>query len=320
MDETRIEQTLEKLTPEYWRALNPALTISIDRKPDKMAIREADFADGCERMRNEGYFIVPSALPPSTLDLLKQAMITVEQDGWPNVFAFLYDAPWLVARSSPVLRLVTDLLGPDARQLADFWAWHVRPTSRGFRPHREVGDVTLFGNADPKSLTLWVPVTDATLDNSCMYVLPLNLENEGVSEEHMIEEYGPDPCAWFLLHRARALPAPAGSLLTWNHYILHWGSCCSGRAPENRRSLGYEFIRGDIDPLFHPHTTIRGFETPRYPLVLDPNGPLPTFEERLYFLAKNLWDYAAGADGIGGDGPFFKAVARRMLAEPLAPR
>ena len=44
----------------------------------------------------------------------------------------------------------------------------------GWGVHRDKGPRSLFKNGKPKSLTIWIPLTDANTENSCMYVLPAN--------------------------------------------------------------------------------------------------------------------------------------------------
>ena len=47
----------------------------------------------------------------------------------------------------------------------------------------------------------------------------------------------------FPVHGARALPAPAGTVLCWNGCTVHWGSSCSKAAPVPRKSLAMTFRR-----------------------------------------------------------------------------
>ena len=53
----------------------------------------------------------------------------------------------------------------------------------------------------------------------------------------------------FPLHGARALPAPAGSLIAWYGNTVHWGSTCSKYANDPRKSIALTFVRGDCDAL-----------------------------------------------------------------------
>jgi hypothetical protein len=60
----------------------------------------------------------------------------------------------------------------------DFWAWYIDPLKeeKGWQPHRDRD--TMSTTPDPQYCTVWIPLTDATLDNGCMFVLPARFDNE----------------------------------------------------------------------------------------------------------------------------------------------
>jgi hypothetical protein len=118
-------------------------------------------------------------------------------------------------------------------------------------------------------LTIWIPFTDATPLNSCIYVLPLSLDpNYPANTRALTIDRFQD---------IRALPAKAGSVLGWNQYLLHWGSRSCSRAEQARISWGIYFQSGDV-ALFDP-------------LARKLRGRL-TFEERLVFIATAIARYA----------------------------
>lgn len=296
---------------DYWRALNPALSISTGAAPDDTP--PVDLVGARGKMRREGYVVLPPAIPSAALDSVRNAMATVEAAGWLPVFSFLYDAPWRVSRLSPIRRLAAELLGPGFRQLPDFWAYKIQQGERGYRPHREVGQGDMLTEeGDAKAITVWVALTDATLDNSCIHVIPRHLEADALDMAAHADEYGSDGSAILpmMLHRVRALPVAAGSILSWHHLILHWGSFVTEKATHPRQSVSFEFIRGDMDPSFHPHAHLPADAGPHPPLTLDAGGPLPTFEQRVFFVARNIRNYR-GRD----EADPFRRIATHVLQQ-----
>ncbi|MHB2017548.1 MAG: phytanoyl-CoA dioxygenase family protein [Candidatus Xenobia bacterium] len=298
---------------DYWRALNPALSISQAppaRLPNRVVSNKVYEGLG-DWMRREGYCKVPPVMPKAITDEVRTAVATVEAAGWLPAFCFLYDAPWIAARLNPLRRFVESILGPGYRMLPDFWAWHVKRNGRGYRPHREVGGPGMeLPNGDPTAITVWIPLTDATIDNGCMYVIPLDLETEKVDKAAVKARYGENNNLGFMLHRVRALPARTGSLLSWNHLVFHWGTCSNPRANGTRQSFAFEFVRGDLDPSFHPHSRINPeSKTDLRTTTMNLSGPLPSFEERVFLIARNMRSYY---DGVNDP---YRAVGRRVLQQ-----
>ena len=106
---------------------------------------------------------------------------------------------------------------------------------------------------DPNMITVWIPLNDATLENGCMYVVPREFDTGFAKTDdhaHMNPatevQRGLSSKIHFPLHGARALPAPAGSLLAWYGNTIHWGSSCSRYADHPRKSIALTFYRADI--------------------------------------------------------------------------
>ena len=107
---------------------------------------------------------------------LEAAVRRLHERRCPPVFAFVYDEFWSVcAKLAPLLG---SLLTHDYRQLPDFWVWYVDPQveASGWRPHRDKGPGSLLPDGSPKSVTVWIPLTDATPLNGCIYVVPSHLD------------------------------------------------------------------------------------------------------------------------------------------------
>jgi hypothetical protein len=66
------------------------------------------------------------------------------------------------------------------------------------------------------TLTSWIPLSDATPQNGCMYVVPAHLDPH-YGKPTTPRSQLPD------LSLARALPVRPGDYLVWNQAVLHWG-------------------------------------------------------------------------------------------------
>ncbi len=183
------------------------------------------------------------------------------------VFCFLFDEFW--APFHALDAMYGGLLGPYGF-LPDFWLWNVDPAKgeAGWKPHRDRGYLALRDDGGPVSLTTWIPLSDATPLNSCMYVVPAHADpTYGTPHENEIR---------FELPAIRALPAKPGEILVWNQALLHWGSSSSHRATESRISMAFEFQSYNSKP----------FNTP----ILPANEPVP-FDLRLRLIAKQVLQY-----------------------------
>jgi ectoine hydroxylase-related dioxygenase (phytanoyl-CoA dioxygenase family) len=155
--------------------------------------------------------------------------------------------------------------------LPDFWAWYIDPRAgtSGWAPHRDKGHRSLYPDGRPKSLTVWLPLTEATPLNGCMYVVPAyrdptyNTPND--------KEYR------FTAQDIRALPSPAGGLFMWTQAVVHWGSHSSPLAAGPRISIAFEFQRGDVPPM----------NTPLIPPLSSLSVP-----QRLRLICKQILQYA----------------------------
>ena len=90
-------------------------------------------------------------------------------------------------------------------------------------------------------LTVWIPLTDASPLNACMYPLPLHRDPD---HPHNLADrsVGVDS-----LQNIRALPAGSGSLPGWTPMILHWGAHYSGHNVGARTSVAFYLKDGGSD-------------------------------------------------------------------------
>jgi hypothetical protein len=87
-----------------------------------------------------------------------------------------------------------------------------------------------------------------------------------------------------LLHNVTPLPAARGSVLGWNHRLIHWGGRATELADCPRISIAAEFL--------HEGTSPRGAELP----VFDTN--LPDFPVRLRVVGQAILAYEKFEPGM----------------------
>ncbi|MBK9030423.1 MAG: phytanoyl-CoA dioxygenase family protein [Myxococcales bacterium] len=214
-----------------------ALSIGAPRAHPPIAIDAAAVAAATWR---DGYFALPSVLDAALVARCHAAVAAAHAASVPTVAAFAYDAPWELAVA--LAPIVSAALGAPAVRQPAFWAWWVGGGGApgGWAAHRDNPAVEVDERGAPDGLSVWVPVTDATADNGCMYVVPapwdLQYQNPNATTEILS------------LQTVRALPAPAGSVLGWTPKLLHWGALARPGAPP-RVSLSIEYQRADRPPI-----------------------------------------------------------------------
>jgi hypothetical protein len=275
-----------------WRALFPKLRVCDPQSLDGLApfaIDPPTVGVLQHAIKKEGYFHLDP--PRWTLPLaeMANAVASLHRRRLPTGFVLICDEFWLLyAKLHTMLR---GLLGEDYKLRPDFWAWCITADGEdsGWRPHRDGSVNTLRPDRSPKSLSIWIPLTDATPLNSCIYVLPAHLD----------PQYGLGPgTAIPDVSHIRALPAVAGSLLCWPPPLLHWGARSAQRNIPPRISVAYEFQRGDEEP----------FNTP----LLEPMV-LPRFERRLWLVCKQVRQYKH----MYPLSPDMMELVESVLAQPI---
>jgi hypothetical protein len=255
---------------EFWRELRPLLSIENPTKAAPAAL--GDVNELLQRLRYEGYINVPGVLAADAVGPLRDCIALLHDLRIPLAFAFVYDQFWHVFQG--LARFMEIALGGSYRALPDFWVWHVPATeqAKGWGPHRDRVQPTLDRDNSPHSLTVWLPFTDATPLNGCIYVLPAHLDERFKRRRWD----GEDNNVVTEPQNVRALPATAGSFLCWNQAVLHWGGRASRLADGPRASAAFEFQRGDRPAFNQP--------------LLDPQRT-PPFRERLGLIGKQVLQY-----------------------------
>tara|TARA_B100000686_G_C16787786_1_gene976434 strand:+ start:1028 stop:1948 length:921 start_codon:yes stop_codon:yes gene_type:complete len=263
--------TDELLTVSYWENLVPQLNIEKLSYNQILDISKNSVLKLKKNLIKYGYFHKKDKSFDLPLSIMEGSIKVIDDIGLPPVFAFVFDEFWYI--QFQIKNILDEMLGKDYKQLPDFWAWHINCGQSGWQPHRDKNEGSLFENNEPKSVTVWIPLSHASPTNSCMYVLPANKDkfyNTLASEKNPLELPGS-------LSDIKALPASSGDLLIWTQEIFHWGSSSTDKHDESARtSIAFEFQRNDVPPF-------RDF-------LLEP-GVLPTFDERLALISMQILQY-----------------------------
>jgi ectoine hydroxylase-related dioxygenase (phytanoyl-CoA dioxygenase family) len=144
------------------------------------------------------------------------------------------------------------VLGPDFQLVPDeYQAYYIPVTDRaaGTPPHRDSlrTATSIEPDGTPTLVNVWIPLTDATTLNSCMYVLPAQVDPHyphrgGTMSPGKIELRTSD------LPNIRALPAAAGSVLCWSTHLVHWGARSSANATQPRISFAVYYQSRSVPP------------------------------------------------------------------------
>ena len=223
-------------------------------------------------MEQDGYFNLPPLLDKSKISAILEGILSLTEEGIPPVFIYIYDQPWaLFDQLRPIIQL---FLGDKFSLLPNFWAWYIPPIkgSTGWPIHTDCNAKTRFESKDGgttlMSMSLWVPLTDATIENGCIAVLPKSREilyDQTITDTSQIRSKD-----------AVTLPANSGSVLGWSQDLYHWSRHATSNKITPRVSLSLEFQNPAFAPLLEP--------------LLDIAQP-PPFEERLSIILSQFEKY-----------------------------
>jgi len=258
--------------PAQWQRLAPDLHVGdsavMAAAETVLTFDDAVLAGVDARLLREGYFQLPPLDWGLDVGVLARGVSAVTAAGHLPVFAFMYDEVWVMY--ARLRALLTAVLTETYMMLPAFWMWHVdgKRERAGWTPHRDNAKNALLSDRSLRALTLWVPLTDATPVNGCMYVLP--------ADRDPLYGNGEDAIGNVDLQDVRALPSPAGGLLGWSQGIFHWGGRASANLVTPRISMAVEFQRGDEMPIDEP---------------LLPPEEIPSLELRLRLILRQVLQY-----------------------------
>ena len=276
LPEDEVTSRLKKaLSPAYWEELNPSLSVGRDVAPDAVETTAIDSQRQNEllnKFNQQGYFQIEPLLSESLVKSMRECVALLKREGWPPVFAFIYDQFWLVWRIPSLVRLLSAILGPGYQQTFQVWSHYIpaRSGAAGWPPH-------LDGYQEPDRLTVWIPLSDATLDNGCIYLIPKHFFPSKIVETKNTNWSDLE----VLLQGSRALPAKAGSILCWDYGVMHWGSICD-RPAHPRVSIAVTLVGKQV-------ATLRKLRTGKP--TIDGHANLPNFAQRLEAIGTSIQTY-----------------------------
>ena len=273
------ELPIEKYTdPSFWRSLATPFSLTQEMPegslPPKLPLRddardEETLARAKAQLLEDGYLRLTSLFEEAAMARMAEGVLSIQKALGSPIWALMYDDLWHLLLSLD--DLLKGWLGEGYQLLPDTWVWCLEQEShaRGWRPHRDRERGSALPHQMPRILSLWLPLTHATPENGCIYVLPASQDPRyhrygGVDEESSLD-----------LQAIRALPAPAGSVLAWSAQLLHWGGCSSRWAQSPRISVAFELQAA-------------GFSS-KAPFTLPPQRP--PFLLRLGLIARQLLQY-----------------------------
>lgn len=241
--------------PEFWRQLNPHLTISetpIASRVEPIPYSQTDATTHADLLQQEGYLLAPNVFSPAEIAPLLQAVETVVARGLPSGMVWVYDE--FYALFHRVQRVFEPMLGPSPLMLPkDFWVFHVPPGRAGrtgfgaYGPHRDYFvDRAFQEGGRPRVMNVWIPLTDVTPLDSCMYIVHPDGDEDYWTDTPDVRLEA------FELSDIRAVPAPAGSVVAFSTRTIHWGSRSSALAKGPRVSATCVLQRRDTAPFSDP--------------------------------------------------------------------
>jgi hypothetical protein len=282
----RVDELFQKaIAAPYWAAFAPT-----DPLPPESPLSDDEVASAIEHFRREGYFSTRPVIAAATSEMLRKVIEAVLAAGWPAVFSFAVEPVWAASHSRSLVRLLQGVLGSGYRQRHQIFAHWISPVAgaAGWAPHVDGGGKT-------ERASVWLPLSDATPANGCMMLIPKSrMPAEMLGMGWHARKSFTFAETYKLLHAARAMPAVAGSLLGWDHDVLHWGSHCDGGGnPRVALALEFESLSCKAtraEPLYDPKA-------------------VPPFAERMRAIALAVLNY-------GGFVPALKPygdLAERLL-------
>lgn len=272
-------------SPEFWRRLAPELNVT-DTLPSRVIARDADtVAADRLALTHEGFVHIRNPGIVAALDDIALVMRRIVETGLPPAFIGVYDEVWAIA--AQMQSVLGGLLGGEAAMIPNFWAGYMEPGDPGADAGRRWPGVSLNRDGTPRVLSVWMPVTPATTENGCIYVVPADQDrNYGRGEGSRADAR---------LQAIRALPAAPGDLLVWTGETYVWqGRAARQHNERPQMSLTWEFQDARIDP-------VAGRMVDSFPFV--------PFEMRLGIIAEQMPSRAAEYLKV----PAWKIVTQALL-------
>jgi hypothetical protein len=273
-------------------------------------------------LQSRGFVALPAAklagygvTDAKSIEALHQGVLRLVALGHSPSSVIAYDEAWaLAAALTPLVQGFTGGSG-QGEQLLPLGDWFsfLKDDARqgGFRgPHRDKpmsGPESFSPNGDADFVTVWVALSDATPDMSCLYFLPRDAPDAAY--------LGPGdgiaalaPCDY---EAVIAQPAEAGGAIVFSHRVIHWGSRPTpGQSPRVAMSFALSRARFERGAYFSdtmlpfPPLALRVALRAAQAIAYSAQAPLAKhalgLDTRTFRAAKALFS-AAYADKIEGD-------------------
>jgi len=183
-----LEKDVDVASGAYWEGLFSCEAGSFGGPMSAMELAsEADTESLMTQLRRGGFLASNgSVLGEEVMCNMLKEMHILRESGWPAAFIWASKAPW-----EAVLALwgtAEKILGGDVVLEPSFTAYHLngKAQSEGEKyvgvnfgkPHRDYTFSDSYdANGAPQIITMWVPCTDATTTNGCMYVVPKEFDS-----------------------------------------------------------------------------------------------------------------------------------------------
>lgn len=279
----------------YWESIAPRLTVSQARPVSEFGGASNDVSEPVGEYRRCGFCTSDDVFAVHRLAELEEAVMAVHRAGWPMVFAFVFDQFWTLLQAPKLERFITELVGTAYQTTPRFWANYVSPTAggAGFLPHVDGGD--------DHTVTCWVPLTRASADNGCIYVVERSPASRAlIAQFRELNAFSRQQMSILLSH-SRALPLRPGGFAAWPQDTIHWGGMF--RRGAARLALSWEFT-----------SVAQGQTDSALSVALSPDRPLPAFEDRLRWICQSLLKFRGREMILERYVP----VVRQILAEAEA--
>ena len=225
-----------------WQKICPFLTCSVEPFSSRgggSTIRPALAASAAGQLQTRGYFSIDAAhfdfveRQTHLVALLARGVMELMRHGFPPLFVLLYDEAWELTRI--VEQFIPGTCGGHSH-VGDFFVFAVLnaeeqqamgvdayiATYRPSGPHRDrpTAGPASFDAKVPAYVSIWLALSDATTNNSCLYVVPL-AQDAGYYLAGDGDQNGNVPLR---IDACIAQPLKQGGMLCFSHRLLHWGS------------------------------------------------------------------------------------------------
>lgn len=282
----KLPERTEIENPEFWLNINPTATITDNpfKNSNTHYAVSSKYTNTAEnRIREEGYTEAKDLIDDSDLECLRNIVINLVKRNIRPTYALLYDEFYHVLERLD--NVLDPILGKGYQFVPnEFEVYHIENKDGilGTPPHRDsFGKINILNDEGrPKMVNIWFSLSNATTLNSCINVVPANLDPLFPTNRYGSVSGGKlvDNRHKVSLQDVRAVPTNAGTALIWNPALLHWGGRSSSRAASPRISFAAYFQRSDAGRL-HPST-------------MNIPNPIP-FLYRLYLVEK-VWKDPTG--------------------------